>query len=376
MNILHISAVKNWGGGEKHIENLYFELKRIAPEVTSHILCVANSKFHQKLREADIPNFQAPLDLKVDPRYMLIIIRLCKKLKIDLIHIHDPTALTLVVMADKFANLPPFIFSKKTTFPIKERKQTLFKYNYPKIRRILCVSKETHRISSLNLTDTQRLKTIYHGTRLDDKSTSTPFGLREHLNIPANKKIVGTIGNHIPAKNLETWVDTVNELVHTRERSDLFFVQIGDFTEYTADLTARIQELGLEEHVAMLGFTPQASNFIPQFDLLLVTSQSEGIPQVIYEAFYHKIPVVSTEVGGIPEIITHQHNGLLAPKGNSAELASNILETLEQPELTRHFTNRSYKTLIENFSTEQMAWKTLEQYKQVVEETSFCGKSS
>ena len=366
MNILHISAVKNWGGGEKHVENLYLELRRIAPEVTSHILCVANSKFHQKLKEANIPSFQAPLDLKVDPRYIFKIIQLCKKLEIDIIHIHDPTALTLVVMADKFTNLPPFIFSKKTSFPIKDRKQTLFKYNYPKLRRILCVSKETHRISALNLDNVQRLKTIYHGTRLDDKSTSTPFLLREHLNIPIEMKIVGTIGNHIRAKHLETWVETISELINKRGRRDLFFVQIGDFTDRTPDLKARIKELGLEKHVAILGFTPQASNFIPQFDLLLVTSQSEGIPQVIYEAFYHKVPVVSTEVGGIPEIITHGYNGLLAPKWDGATLASNIIKILEQPELVDRFIDRSYKSLIENFSTERMARKTLEQYEQVV----------
>lgn len=372
MKILHLSAVKKgWGGGENHIENLCRELQSSHPEVENLIFCVRGGKFHQRLKKTEIPYTTSVLGIKVDPRYVIRLINICKKEKIDLIHIHDPTALTLAVMADKFAELPPFIFSKKTSFPIKQRKQTLFKYNYSKIGRILCVSDETKKIAAESISDSSKLKTIYHGTNLGTKSDKTPFCLREKLKISEEKKIVGNIANHIRAKNLETFVEMVNELVNVQQRKDLVFVQIGDFTERTDELRKKVKEYQLEKHLFFLGFMPDASNFIPQFDLLVMTSQSEGVPGVIYEAFYHGTPVVSTEVGGIPEIITHGQNGLLSPAHHPKKLAKNVVNLAKNEDLCRKFAGNAKKKLLENYTTAKMAEETLKEYKKVLDERRF-----
>ena len=164
MKILHLSAAKNWGGGENHITNLCLELKEIDRKTENYILCLADSAFHEILKRKEYKTYSAPLAIKLDLRYVFKIIRICKKHKIDLIHIHDSTALTLAVMATKLGNLPPFIFSKKTSFPIKNRKRTIYKYNHPKIKKILCVSRETQRIASEKINDHSKLSTLYHGT--------------------------------------------------------------------------------------------------------------------------------------------------------------------------------------------------------------------
>lgn len=367
MNILHLSAVKkDWGGGENHIENLCLELQKSHSEVRNLIFCVAGGKFHNRLKETELDYICAPLAVKVDPRFSLKLILTCQREKIDLIHIHDPTALTLAVMADKLGKLPPFILSKKTSFPIKQRKQTLYKYNYPKIKRILCVSEETKRISSQSITQPEKLQTIYHGTNLATKSDETPFRLRKKFGIGSDKVIVGNIANHIRAKNLETFVEMVDEIVNIRKRKDLFFVQIGDFTDRTEALKEKIREYRLEEHILFLGFLPQASNFIPQFDILLMTSQSEGVPGAIYEAFYHRTPVVSTDVGGIPEIITHNENGLLSPPHDPRSLADNLLILAENEELRLKFAEISRRKLLEKFTTAKMAEETYKVYEEVL----------
>ena len=91
MTILHVSAVKNWGGGENHIENLCFELKATHPEVKNIVLCVKGSLFHSRLLKTDINFETAPLAYNLDFRFSMKIARLCKKYKVDLIHIHDPS---------------------------------------------------------------------------------------------------------------------------------------------------------------------------------------------------------------------------------------------------------------------------------------------
>jgi glycosyltransferase involved in cell wall biosynthesis len=199
-----------------------------------------------------------------------------------------------------------------------------------------------------------------------NKSSETPYLLRDQFKIDSSKKIIGNIGNHIRAKNLETFVETINQIINIKKRTDLFFIQIGTFTDRTEHLMNTIKELKLENHVAFLGYAPNASNFIPQFDAFLMTSQSEGVPGVIYESFYHKKPVISTDVGGIPEIIEDGINGLLTPKHSPELLSEKIIHLFKNETLIDQFTSISYEKLMRKFLASTMAEKMLEEYKLIV----------
>lgn len=365
LNLLHLSAAKNWGGGENHIENLCFELQDIDKKIKNIILCVRNASFHQKIKEKDFHVVTAPMLIKLDLRYTAKILWVCKKYDIDLIHIHDSTALALAVMATKLGKLPPFILSKKTSFPIKDRPRTLYKYNHPQIQKILCVSEKTKEVTSTSLHDTSKLVTVYHGTRID-KSEKASIKLREKLNISKDKIIVGTIANHIRAKNLKTWVKLIQEIIHHKKDKRFHFVQIGSFTDRSQTYIDLINELNLESHVSFLGFIPDASALIPQFDISLLTSQSEGLPQFIYESFYYKVPVVSTNVGGIPEIIEDGVNGMLSNPYEAQCLADKLIALSQDKNLMEKFTRLSHQKLIKNFTTRKMAEQSLAEYKKVL----------
>ncbi|UKM66356.1 glycosyltransferase family 4 protein [Flavobacteriaceae bacterium GSB9] len=366
MNILHLSGVSNWGGGEYHIENLCTELAETNPEINNIVFCVKNGPFHQRLKNTDIHYITAPLAIKIDLRFSLKLGRICKAKKIDLIHIHDTTAIQLAIITDKLYKLPPFIFSKKTSFEIKQRKKTLYKYNYPKIKKILCVSEETKTVSKKAIVDHSKLVTIYHGTNLKTKSDQTPFNLRHKFSIGKDKIIIGNVANHIRAKHLDTWVNVANKIVNEKNKSNFMFIQLGTFTERTQPLLDRVKELNLSKHMLFLGYTPSASNFIPQFDISLMTSQSEGVPQFIYESMYHKTPVISTSVGGIPEIIKHGENGLLAPMHDYKQLSNLVLQLADHTEMKKQFTSKAYNNLIDKYTTSQMAQQTVKVYKEIL----------
>ncbi|WP_029037823.1 glycosyltransferase family 4 protein [Salinimicrobium xinjiangense] len=360
MKILHLSAAQKWGGGENHLENLCHELKE---EIENTVFCVAGGMLHERLKEKEVRVIPAPLANKMDPRFFLKLSRICKKEQFDLLHIHDSTALTLAVMADHFTDLPTFILSKKTSFPIRPRRRTLFKYNYPKIRSILCVSEATKQISSKTLSRNERLKVIYHGTRLDNKSEKSPFSLRNRYNIPKEAVLIGNIGNHIEAKHLETFIKTAHQLVNVKQRKDFYFLQIGNFSKRTAALLEMVKEYNLEKHLSFTGYIPEASAFIPQFDIMLITSENEGIPQVIYESFYYNIPVVSTNVGGIPEVIENKINGLLSEAYDHKGIGENLLFLIENPQVIPNFAKISREKLFKHFTSKIMAEKTLKEYK-------------
>ncbi|TVZ25191.1 glycosyltransferase involved in cell wall biosynthesis [Gillisia sp. Hel_I_86] len=366
MKILHISAVKSWGGGENHIENLCKELHKIAPSVQNTVLCVKNGLFHRKLVNSEIFYETVSINFKMDLRFCFKVIEICKKKQIDLIHIHDSTALTLCIMADHLYNLPPFVFSKKTTFPIRSRKQTLYKYNYKKIKKILCVSEATKAITAVNVNDPKRLVSIYHGTKVNDYDTTETLSLREHYNIEHSKRIIGNIANHNWPKDLDTFIKVANTLVNERGIKDLHFIQIGNYTTETSVLIEKIERLKLSKYITLTNVIPNASKLIPQFDISLITSKSEGVPQFIYESFLHRTPVISTNVGGIAEIIEHNINGFLSPSGNSEMLSDLVIELLNNSELIEKFTAISFKKIHDKYTTEMMATKTLQEYKLVL----------
>ena len=78
----------------------------------------------------------------------------------------------------------------------------------------------------------------------------------------------------------------------------------------------------------------------------------ESIPQVIKEAFFIKIPVVATSVGGIPELIDHEKNGLLVDPNDPDQLANSVNEILENEEKAIRITNTGYEFVINNLTWE------------------------
>ncbi|MDT0651364.1 glycosyltransferase family 4 protein, partial [Autumnicola edwardsiae] len=252
--------------------------------------------------------------------------------------------------------------------PIRPRKQTLFKYNSPQVKKILCVSKATATITSENIIDKSKICCIYHGTNFKDKSTSAPFLLQKKLKLKEGTQIIGNIANHIWPKDLKTLIFVADELINKQQMSNLHFIQIGKFTDLTAPLLKLIKEHKLGEHISFMGKFENASNFIPQFDISLMTSESEGIPQFIYESFYHKVPVVSTNVGGISEVIEHGVNGLLAPAFDVKKLAAHIVSLLNNQQDRENFVRISRQKLESNFTSAIMAEKTYSEYKKVIHE--------
>jgi len=367
MNVLHLSGVLNWGGGENHIQNLCFELAQSHSDVNNIILCVDGGKFHQKLKSLNIKFFTARRRRRIDISFISRIITLCKQESIDLIHLHDPTAMQLAIIADHFSNLPPFVLSRKISYPVRRNFLSLYKYNYKKIKRYLCVSNETAKVLADGVKDKERIQTIYHGTRIDNKSAATPFQLREKFSIGSDKKIIGNIANHYPAKDLPTLVRTLNRLVNEYGRKDIHFVQIGKPADKTPEIMSSIVSFGLEPYISFLGFTEDASNFIPQFDIGFMSSKLEGIAQFIYECFYYRVPVITTNAGGAAEVVKQGATGFIAPKGDDEVLARHVLFALDHPAEINTIVEKAHQLLFSQFITPVMAEKTLAVYRDIIQ---------
>jgi len=97
--------------------------------------------------------------------------------------------------------------------------------------------------------------------------------------------------------------------------------------------------------------------------MLVVPSRTESIPQVIKEAFYLKVPVIATNVGGIPELVVHQETGILVPPEDPEKLKIAINNLLDNEESKRNFANNAFEFIYKNFSWDVL----LEKYTSLYE---------
>jgi len=100
--------------------------------------------------------------------------------------------------------------------------------------------------------------------------------------------------------------------------------------------------------------------------ILVVPSRMESIPQVIKEAFYLKIPVIATNVGGISELIIDKKTGILIPPNNPEILLKNINELLEDKKTRVELSNAGYEFVIKNLTWEILLPKYIKFYEELV----------
>jgi glycosyltransferase involved in cell wall biosynthesis len=161
---------------------------------------------------------------------------------------------------------------------------------------------------------------------------------RAELGIPENAWVVGTVGRLSPEKNQALLVDAVAPLLD----ADRQLVIVGDGPE-REPLRLRIAATWRAQFVHMTGARSDAENLLAAFDAFALTSRSEGLPLVLLEAMAMRLPVVSTSVGGVPDLVEHGVTGFLVGSGDRAALANQLAwlagrpaAALEVAEVARH----------------------------------------
>jgi glycosyltransferase involved in cell wall biosynthesis len=134
--------------------------------------------------------------------------------------------------------------------------------------------------------------------------------------------IVGSAGRLSPEKGFDVLIEAARRVVD--EEPAAGFVIFGEGV-LRAELQRKIDECGLNQNFLLGGFRKDLDTLTPCFDVLVMTSHSEGLPNVLLEAQAAEVPAVCTAVGGIPEVLTDGVNGFLVPDGDAGSVADKVL---------------------------------------------------
>lgn len=359
LTILHVSTPSSWRGGEQQLAYLYEELDRKG--VKQFILCRKNSELAKKGKAKNWNIIECSKITAIDLNFALKIKRVCKAKNIGTIHTHDSHAHSFAILsASVWQNKTPIVVSRRVDFPIKKSWFSKYKYNHPLVKRILCVSKAILDLTAPDIQNKQILKTIHSGIDLNrfPFPKEFPGSLRKEFNVPSSKTIIGNVAAISPHKDYFTFVDTVE--IITKKRNDVHFFIIGT-GPLEQEIKDYVEQKQLNKHITFTGFRSDIPQILPQLDIFLITSETEGLGTSVIDAFACKVPVVATKAGGIPELVIHGKTGLLCDVKKSDELAEQVVLMLDG-KIDKEAMIQHQQNLLLNFTRESTAAKTLKEY--------------
>lgn len=195
------------------------------------------------------------------------------------------------------------------------------------------------------------------------KPTKSPATCRAALRIPENIFIIGTIGRMERVKGHVYFLEGAQQILS--KNNNVLFVIVGDGTLYDkVELYAK--DLGIRDRVIFTGFRQDAIDLLNMMDIFTMTSLHEGVPMVLLEAMFLEKPIISTSVGGVPEIIRHYHNGLLIPPKDPDSFCEACMRLMEEDRLRKRISRTALHDAREKFTSEIMVRNTVQLYKRIL----------
>lgn len=358
MRILHISSQTAWRGGEQQLAYLVDHSDERGHE--SYSLVPAKSELSRRL-SGHIIEYKKRFNLQIGlvPKIM----RIVKHKNIDLIHVHDSTSHTLIWMALKTGLKTPVVISRKVAFPVK--KTSLYKYNHPGVSGIITVSMAINESLANVLNTPEKLAIIPDGIDLSKIKETIALDLLQLYDLPQDTRIIGNIAALSDSKDLLTWVESIHALDGLRGLDGLHFVLVGKDGDSAVAVRDLICSYQLEEKVTLTGFVDQPIAYLKAFDIYLNTSKIEGLGSSVLDAMAASIPIISTQAGGLSDIIHDEQTALAIPVGQASQIAKQIHRLIEDPTLQNTLIENA-DTFVQKFSVGNMVDKTIDLYHKVL----------
>ncbi len=217
------------------------------------------------------------------------------------------------------------------------------------------------------ITSAEKIVKIYSGIDLDrfkPVSSEDKKQARIKWGINPDAPVAGIVSKLWEGKGHKILLKAFEELIKEMSEAKLFIVGEGYLEE---ELKSCAEEWGLSESIIFTGFKSEVSEVMSCFDISVLPSYFEGMGRVLLEAMAMKIPVVASNVGGIPDIVKNNENGILVNPGNVSELAEAMKKLLTNPELSMSMGEWGHKKVTEAFSAESMCEKILSVYSDCLE---------
>lgn len=178
------------------------------------------------------------------------------------------------------------------------------------------------------------------------------------VGLPPEAKVVGTVGRLVPLKGHRYFLSCIPKVLDAFPKAKFLIVGDGELRQ---ELEKQTVHLGIERYVLFTGLRKDVPEILKCLDVFVLASTHEAMGRVLVEAMASGLPVVATNVGGVPEVVEQGVTGFLVPPASPACLADAIIHLLRDKNLAKKMGERG-KIQAANFSAERMVERIINTY--------------
>lgn len=284
-----------------------------------------------------------------DPSILINTLFLVKRLDVNIIHSHEFLSNFIGICIGRITNKPIITTlhgwinnSLKDKVYIKIDKKIIKRFD-----KVIAVSDVMRRQLQNDGVCRNNISVLHNCIKTENYQKHCKKGyLDELMGIQFKRPIIATIGRLSAEKGHKDFIDAANLVLKKGHTAS--FVLIGDGPEREI-LQKKIDKLKLNNNVKILGYLNEIQKVYYDLDLMILPSYTEGLPNVILEALSMEVPVIATNVGGVPEIIKDKKYGNLISSKNPNEMAVMIINFLNKPKLFKHMSKSGKKMVKKKF---------------------------
>jgi len=375
LKVCHIASGDLWAGAEVQVANLVAQLRK-DPTIEVALLVMNEGRLAEHARSAQVR--VEVLDERTNGFNALVgkAKVFLREFKPDILHSHRYKENVLAAMARSAAGRPALVRTQHgmpepfAHGPSLQHRVSIVADRFVARRmtsRIIAVSSDM-REQLARIYPAEKIALIPNGIDADElASAMTKAEARAQLGFAADGPLIGYCGRLEPIKRIDLFLEAAKLLLE--QQRDARFVIAGDGNE-RARLEQRAEALGLR--VMFLGHRSDVALILRALDVFSLTSDHEGLPMVLLEALAAETLVVAREVGGIPDVIVHEQNGLLVRENASDKAVAKAIASAWQRALAldavtkRAWSEAGARTVRERFSAKRNAEAMSVLYREVL----------
>lgn len=347
MHLLIVNTEKNWRGGER--QTLHNAVGFMQQGVLVELLCRTGAPLVSKARAAGIQVHEVGGNITT----FWWIAR--HAAKYDLIQAQTAKAQTAAVITKPFHGRP-VVYTRRVNFVPRG---WLTRLKYKKTDCVVAISCSVKGV--LEVFGIHNVHVIYDVVVPRELNKQRAVDAFTKLNV-AGKKVVATIAALDHDKDPFTMVEAIKKL--SLLRSDFVFLHFGD-GPLKKQVQQRIDELGLHDRYILMGFVADVEDLFSLLDLFCISSREEGLCSSVLDAFAYHVPVVSTNAGGLAELVDGR--GFLCEVGDFEGIALGIDQILESPSAFNVLKDAAYRYVVSQHSLQTTTKQYLDLFRLLID---------
>jgi glycosyltransferase involved in cell wall biosynthesis len=362
MNILYVITGADIGGAQKHLLYIskWFNDKR------HHIQVITgeDGPLNQELEKLGIAVTVIPIPRKIeiskDLKALFRLASFIKKGQYDVVHSHSSKAGILARISGYYLGIRKNVFTAHGfvfTDPTLSRKKKLFYVWLEKIcsrlaTDIITVSHFDYHKGNAEGIHPRKMHMIHNGIPNEHIITRYDWQTKQEILNQSSKRVIGFVGRFASEKNIDMLI-RIAALINQSKMTNVEIWLLGDgpLFQYYQD---KVSAEGLAHMIHFKGNQDNVLDWMDQMHVLAITSHKEGLPYVLLEAISRGLPIISTDVGGIKEILGKVESGkLIVPINDDKQMFARLAELLTNDE-QREAIGKELVGLSEKISNDHM----------------------